>query len=227
MTTHWDPRSFNILGWYVIESEQCTWSEWTYSTAFSNDTGDYMTGPSGEFMLGVEIQLFFEYQSFFYSNETSSSFEFEDSEDYYYVPDNYDYYSEEDGDDYMSDRRQNYYYEFDLRYYDYYDYSYYSQWNYYYGEDLNSDSPYERSVYDNADYYQDEGEEPLWYEFVVSEDVESWAVVMTYDENLSEFYLWTAADDICLLELDQSLEYFTIEDCAECSCPFVYENEWT
>jgi len=50
---------------------------------------------------------------------------------------------------------------------------------------------------------------------------------MTYDENMEEFYLWTAADDICRLELDQSYQMFRVEDCAQCSCPYVSEYGWT
>ena len=47
-------------------------------------------------------------------------------------------------------------------------------------------------------------EEPVWYEFIVNDDVESWAVVMSYDEGMQEFYLWTAANDICQLNIDYS-----------------------
>jgi hypothetical protein len=31
LTTHWDPRSGNILGWYVQEDSSCPYSDWTYS----------------------------------------------------------------------------------------------------------------------------------------------------------------------------------------------------
>lgn len=162
--------------------------------------------------------------------------DFEDSEDYYYVPDDYDYYLEDD--DYSrSSKRQNYYYEFDLRYYDYYDYSYYSQWNYYYTVEAHSaideyDDYYADyygydSDYYYDEYYYDEDLEPLWYEFVVNEEVGSWGVVMTYDETLQEFYLGTASNDVCLLNLDPDFTYFTVHDCPDCHCDFASEAGWT
>lgn len=40
-------------------------------------------------------------------------------------------------------------------------------------------------------YEIEETLDPLWYEFIVNDEVDSWALVMTYDENFSEFYLWT------------------------------------
>jgi hypothetical protein len=50
--------------------------------------------------------------------------------------------------------------------------------------------------------YDGPSEQPVWYSFIVSEEVDSWAVVMTYDEDYEQLYLWTAANDICQLELD-------------------------
>lgn len=50
---------------------------------------------------------------------------------------------------------------------------------------------------------------------------------MTYDENLSEFYLWTSSDDVCLLTLDSDITSFTVENCPDCSCEFAEENGWT
>ena len=75
-------------------------------------------------------------------------------------------------------------------------------------------------------------EEPVWYEFIVSDDVESWAVVMSYDENMQEFYLWTAANDICQLNVDYSTAsattyYLDIQDCPECRCSYLEEYGWT
>lgn len=158
-----------------------------------------------------------------------ASYEFEDSDDYY-SPEDYDMYYEEDSYS-RSGARSNYYYEFDLRYYDYYDYSYYSQWTYYY-------TPHAVPEYDDyyygygdyysyEDYYMPDDLEPLWYEFIVNDDeINSWGVVMTYDENLSEFYLWTSGDDICQLNVSPDFTYFTVEDCPECSCAFAEEYEW-
>lgn len=50
--------------------------------------------------------------------------------------------------------------------------------------------------------YDGPSEEPVWYEFIVNEEVDSFAVVMTYDETYENLYLWTANNDICALKLD-------------------------
>lgn len=128
LTTHWDPRSGAILGWYVELTEGCPWPDWTYSSAFSNDTGDYMSGPQGEFLLAVEMQLFYEYELFF--SQVTNEFEFEDSDEYYYTPEDFEFFPEERQGTVDTSEAQSYYYTFDLRYYDYYDFSYYSssQW---------------------------------------------------------------------------------------------------
>lgn len=57
LTTHWDPRSGNILGWYVQENDTCNY-DWTYSQAYSNETGDYLSGPDGDFLMAVDKQVF-------------------------------------------------------------------------------------------------------------------------------------------------------------------------
>jgi hypothetical protein len=50
---------------------------------------------------------------------------------------------------------------------------------------------------------EDEEEEwPVWYNFIVNDEMESWAVIGTYEEDLSVFYLWTPSDDTCILTPD-------------------------
>lgn len=89
LTTHWDPRSSNILGWYVEEDDYCTHSDWTYSQAYSNDTGDYLSGPDGSFLMAVDKQVF----ESFVSSLASESLTFESLEDdeEYYVPATYEF----------------------------------------------------------------------------------------------------------------------------------------
>jgi hypothetical protein len=40
-------------------------------------------------------------------------------------------------------------------------------------------------------------EEPIWYNFIVNEELESWAVIATYDEEHKVFFLWNGADEAC------------------------------
>lgn len=87
--------------------------------------------------------------------------------------------------------------------------------------------------YIDEDYYNiDYDLEPLWYEFIVYEDHHEqdtygkWAVVMTYDYNLTEFYLWTSDDHICLMNLDPDFTFFEVENCPECSCPYPVLHDW-
>jgi hypothetical protein len=96
LTTHWDPRSGNILGWYVEEDAYCNHTDWTYSQAYSNDTGDYLSGPDGSFLMAVDMQVF---QSFatMLANETLIFESMEDDEEYY-VPENYEFDSYFDED---------------------------------------------------------------------------------------------------------------------------------
>lgn len=80
LTTHWDPRSGNILGWYIEEDTSCIYDDWTYSQAYSNDTGDYLSGPDGSFLMAVDKQVF---ESFVSRDETAEFEEMEDDDEYY------------------------------------------------------------------------------------------------------------------------------------------------
>jgi hypothetical protein len=68
-------------------------------------------------------------------------------------------------------------------------------------------------------------EEPVWYNFIVNEEMESWAIIATYDEDYDVFYLWTPADDACVLTPDWKTDnkedniwgfYVSNEDGLEC-----------
>ena len=82
---------------------------------------------------------------------------------------------------------------------------------------------------------QDSGEEPVWYNFIVNDDLEAWAVIATYDPEFNEFYLWTPQDDVCLLTPDwksdnkeDNIWGFFVSDTDEGNgCSFVMEMGWT
>lgn len=74
--------------------------------------------------------------------------------------------------------------------------------------------------------------EPVWYNFIVNEDeVGSWAVVATYDEEFESFYLWTGGDTACLLIPDWKTDnkedniwgFYVLEDPMAGSCPWIVE----
>lgn len=50
---------------------------------------------------------------------------------------------------------------------------------------------------------------------------------MTYDETFTNFYLWTANNDICALKLDSLNSLLEISDCDQCRCPYPDEYGWT
>lgn len=75
----------------------------------------------------------------------------------------------------------------------------------------------------------EEGEEPVWYNFIINEELESYAVVATYEEDLSVFYLWTPGNDTCILTPDwktnnpeDNIWGFFVSDWDN-SCPFIEE----
>lgn len=53
--------------------------------------------------------------------------------------------------------------------------------------------------YDDDDYYSDE---PVWFSFIVSEDLNTWAAIATYAEDFSELTLMTSNLDYCMLTPD-------------------------
>jgi hypothetical protein len=76
--------------------------------------------------------------------------------------------------------------------------------------------------------------EPVWYNFIVNNEMESWAIIATYDEEFELFYLWTPEDDVCALKPDWKTEnnedniwgfYVYEEDGLECR--FILEQNWT
>lgn len=51
-------------------------------------------------------------------------------------------------------------------------------------------------IWEEVGFGESPSEEPVWFEFIVSEELGGWGVVMTYDESFENFYLWTGYD-IC------------------------------
>ena len=81
----------------------------------------------------------------------------------------------------------------------------------------------------------DDGEEvePTWYNFIVNDDLESWAVIATYVEDFSVFYLWTPDNSTCVLtpdwktnNMEDNIWGFYVSDWDN-SCPFIEELGWT
>ena len=69
------------------------------------------------------------------------------------------------------------------------------------------------AVYDDGTGYcsssssgSSEEEMPVWYNFIVNDEMGSWAVVATYDEEFESFYLWTGGEEACLLIPDWKSE---------------------
>ena len=68
----------------------------------------------------------------------------------------------------------------------------------------------------------------------MNDDLASWAIITTYDEDFEAFYLWTPADEVCLLTPDwksdnkeDNINGFFISETEEGPCPFVEEEGWT
>ena len=78
-------------------------------------------------------------------------------------------------------------------------------------------------------YVQSNGEEePIWYNFITNDDMETWAVIATYDDEMEAFYLWTPAEDVCLLTPDwktddkaDNIWGFFVNETAEGPCSFI------
>ena len=89
----------------------------------------------------------------------------------------------------------------------------------------------------SGDNYSDNSasgsDEPLWYNFIVNDDVGSWGLFMTYEEDFSQFILYTAAEDICVFTPDWKTGnpedgawgFFVSDDLG--MCPYVEENGYT
>jgi len=86
---------------------------------------------------------------------------------------------------------------------------------------------YEETIEDEV------GEMPVWYNFIVSDELSTWAVIATYEDDFSVFYLWTPSDDTCILTPDwksddpnENIWGFFVSDWDD-SCPFIEELGWT
>jgi len=88
------------------------------------------------------------------------------------------------------------------------------------------------------DFYQYQSEEqgyyeeitPVWYNFIVSEELYSWAVIATYDPAFNKFYLWTPDDNTCALYPDwisenpeDGVNGFFVDYEPGYSCPYIDE----
>ena len=75
---------------------------------------------------------------------------------------------------------------------------------------------------------------PIWYNFIVNDEMETYAVIATYEEDLSVFYLWTPTDEVCMLtpdwktdNMEDNIWGFFVNDTTEGNgCPFIEEQEW-
>jgi hypothetical protein len=77
-------------------------------------------------------------------------------------------------------------------------------------------------------YYEEMA--PVWYNFIVNEDLNTWAVIATYDMEFQKFYLWTPDDNSCVLTPDWKSENpedniwgFFISPEEGYSCPYIEE----
>lgn len=76
-------------------------------------------------------------------------------------------------------------------------------------------------------------DEPLWYSFIVSDVIGSWAMLMTFEEDFSTFYLYTPSEDMCVFTPDWKTDnpddgakgFFVSDDFGMCS--FVSEYGYT
>jgi hypothetical protein len=75
---------------------------------------------------------------------------------------------------------------------------------------------------------------PLWYNFIVNDDLPGWGVIAAYDEDSEAFYLWTPTDEVCLLtpdwksdNKDDNINGFFVSESEEGPCPFVEEIGYT
>jgi hypothetical protein len=76
---------------------------------------------------------------------------------------------------------------------------------------------------------------PVWYNFIVNEELNTWAVIATYDEEFNLFYLWTPDDNSCVLTPDwknpdnreENIWGFFVSTEDGYACPFIEENGWS
>lgn len=82
--------------------------------------------------------------------------------------------------------------------------------------------------------------EPLWKNFIVNSELGTWAIIVSYEEDFSKFYIQqfqTHQEDRCVLipdwkwpidQIDDSIQGFFVEASFEdpFSCPFIVENSW-
>jgi hypothetical protein len=105
-------------------------------------------------------------------------------------------------------------------------------------EDFQSEYP---SWFDefNTILYGDESgdgeEDPVWYNFIINEELESWAVLATWDEDFETFYIWNALDEVCKLtpdwknpdNRDENIWGFFVSYEEGYECPYIEANGFT
>lgn len=67
----------------------------------------------------------------------------------------------------------------------------------------------------------------MWFNFIVNTDLDTWAIIVTYEEDFSDLSLVTPGDDYCYLEFDETYEGVYVSEYWEGSCPFIEEYGWT
>jgi hypothetical protein len=79
-----------------------------------------------------------------------------------------------------------------------------------------------------------DGEDPVWYQFIVNDEIGSYAVIATWDEEYEVFYVWTPDNNTCRLTPDWKTDnkedniwgfYVSYEE--GYSCRFIEENGWS
>ena len=64
----------------------------------------------------------------------------------------------------------------------------------------------------------------------MNDDLATWALIASYDEEFEYFYLWTPSDEVCLLTADfnsNNIQGFFVSETEESPCPFIEEQGWT
>ena len=92
------------------------------------------------------------------------------------------------------------------------------------------------SSLDNSTGSSDPGEtgDPIWFNFIVNEELESWAVIATWDFEFNTAFLYTPDDQVCVLTADwksddpnDNIWGFFVSEGEQGPCPFIEENNYT
>jgi hypothetical protein len=76
------------------------------------------------------------------------------------------------------------------------------------------------------DYYGED--EPAFFTFIVEEEaLNTWGILVAYEEDMSDLTLMTSTEEYCLMSLDESYQGVYVSEYWEGSCPFIEEYGWT